>query len=394
MANHSTNTSLDKIQHRLSEKRGNNINKLSLKTKARVNLKRSKLPTNWSLYVEKQTHSDSKAVGKKYPKCITQKQFRQNVDSSNGKVTMAPHPNHTVSEVNVTSGRCIAIDCEMVGIGDGGKDNMLARVSLVEESGSVVYDTFVKAQQQVVDYRTAVSGVRPHDMENGQEFRQVQETVYSIIKGKLLIGHALRNDLKVLFLSHPKKYIRDTSNGDKLRSHIKNNTELGIKAKTYMDVGKLVPDDFMVNFIVSEINKLKGNSWLLDGFPRTVNQAKKLQNVQSIDLAVNLCVPFDVIINRVKGRWIHLPSGRVYNNEFNAPKVPGKDDLTGENLIQREDDKPDVVRKRLEEYEKLTKPVINFYKELGVLEEFHGKTSDEIWPGVLNCLNAHNVPKI
>lgn len=130
------------------------------------------------------------------------------------------------------------------------------------------------------------------------------------------------------------------------------------------------------------------------GFPRTVNQAENLQKVQSIDLAVNLCVPFDVIINRVKGRWVHLPSGRVYNNEFNAPKVPGKDDLTGENLIQREDDKPDVVRKRLEEYEKLTKPVIQFYKDMGVLEEFHGKTSDEIWPGVLNCLTAHHVPKI
>lgn len=128
------------------------------------------------------------------------------------------------------------------------------------------------------------------------------------------------------------------------------------------------------------------------GFPRTVTQADALGKVQSIDLAVNLNVPFDVIVNRVKGRWVHVASGRVYNNEFNAPKVSGKDDVTGEDLIQRDDDKPEVVRKRLEEYDKMTKPVIDFYNKLGILEEFKGKTSDEIWPHVLNCLSAH-VPK-
>lgn len=224
MANHSTNPSFDKTKHKLTEKRGNNIKKLSSKTKATVNLKRSKLPTNWSQYLEKQTNSDSKTVAKKYPKSITQKRSEQNVDSLNKKVRMAPVPNYPVSEVNVPTGRCVAIDCEMVGIGDGGKDNMLARVSLVDENGSVVYDTFVKAQQHVTDYRTAVSGVRPHDMETGREFREVQETVYNNIKGKLLIGHALRNDLKVLFLSHPKKYSRDTSKYKKFREEASGRT--------------------------------------------------------------------------------------------------------------------------------------------------------------------------
>lgn len=145
----------------------------------------------------------------------------------------------------------------------------------------------------------------------------------------------------------------------------------------------------MVNFIAQEIKKIGDKSWLLDGFPRTIAQAEALTKVQPIDLAINLNVPFEVIIDRVKGRWIHVPSGRVYNEEFNAPKFPGKDDLTGEDLIQRDDDKPEVVRKRLEEYDRMTRPVVQFYKKLGVLNEFKGRTSDEIWPSVLKCISSH-----
>lgn len=129
---------------------------------------------------------------------------------------------------------------------------------------------------------------------------------------------------------------------------------------------------------------------------------------EKLDVALNLNVPYNVIIERVKGRWVHLPSGRVYNDDFNAPKIPvsiitffidfhypsfflfkGKDDVTGEDLVKRKDDQPDVVMKRLEEYEKLTRPVINFYKELGILQEFTGKTSDEIWPQVLETLTTY-----
>lgn len=123
-------------------------------------------------------------------------------------------------------------------------------------------------------------------------------------------------------------------------------------------------------------------------------------------MALNLNVPYDVIIERVKGRWVHLPSGRVYNTDFNAPKIPvrhvvcfilkatvfflkGKDDVTGEDLVKRKDDDPEVVKKRLEEYEKMTRPVINFYKEVGILQEFTGRTSDEIWPQVLECLSTY-----
>lgn len=145
----------------------------------------------------------------------------------------------------------------------------------------------------------------------------------------------------------------------------------------------------MIKFIAQELRKQNSDSWLLDGFPRTIEQAKAFWKIQKIDLALNLIVPFDVIIERVKHRWIHLASGRVYNTDFNPPKVPGKDDITGENLVQRKDDDPEVVLKRLKLYEELTKPVIEFYRRQGILKDFEGKTSDEIWPKVQDCLNKY-----
>ncbi|KAK9889112.1 hypothetical protein WA026_004383 [Henosepilachna vigintioctopunctata] len=143
----------------------------------------------------------------------------------------------------------------------------------------------------------------------------------------------------------------------------------------------------MVKFIANELKQIRSSTWLLDGFPRTIGQAKALWEVQKLDVVLNLVVPFDVIIDRVKGRWVHLPSGRVYNNNFNAPVVPGKDDVTGEDLVQREDDNPTVVLKRLEQYEKLTRPVVEFYKDKGILNEFEGRTSDEIWPKVKSIIS-------
>ncbi|XP_022900767.2 GTP:AMP phosphotransferase AK3, mitochondrial [Onthophagus taurus] len=179
------------------------------------------------------------------------------------------------------------------------------------------------------------------------------------------------------------------SSGDLLRLNIKNGTAIGLEAQKYIKQGKLVPDNLMIKFIINEINKTKDKPWLLDGFPRTLSQAKDLWDKQQLDIVINLNVPFDVIVERVKGRWIHLPSGRVYNIDFNAPKIPGKDDVTGEDLIQREDDKPEVVLERLKQYESLTSPVTDFYKKKGVLKEFEGRTSDEIWPKVLDSLTSY-----
>lgn len=124
------------------------------------------------------------------------------------------------------------------------------------------------------------------------------------------------------------------------------------------------------------------DSWLLDGFPRTIAQAEYLWNFQPVESVINLHVPHDVIIERVKDRWVHLQSGRVYNLHFNKPKVEGLDDLTGEELVQREDDKPETVRKRLEIYEECIKPMADFYRKLGILVEFEGRTTNEIWPKI------------
>lgn len=185
-----------------------------------------------------------------------------------------------------------------------------------------------------------------------------------------------------------KKYnVAHVSSGDKLRDHIEKQTELGKEVKNFLNEGKLVPDEVMIKFMMSELKKVDNKRWLLDGFPRTIGQAEALWKVQPVNVVLNLDVPFDVIIDRIKSRWVHLPSGRVYNIGFNSPKVAGKDDETGEDLMQRPDDKPGAVKKRLEIYESMTRPVIKFYKDKGILQEFKGRTSDEIWPKVINCLD-------
>lgn len=132
--------------------------------------------------------------------------------------------------------KCVAIDCEMVGVDEGGKNDMLARVSLVNGFGDCIYDKFVKPMEPVVDYRTYVSGVRPKDLENGEDFKVVQKEVSDILKGKKLIGHALKNDLKVLFLSHPKWAIRDTSRYHKFREGCKSTPALKKLVEKYLGV--------------------------------------------------------------------------------------------------------------------------------------------------------------
>lgn len=177
------------------------------------------------------------------------------------------------------------------------------------------------------------------------------------------------------------------SSGDILRKNVNASSELGLKVKKFMDDGNLVPDDIMTKCIFNELDECKDKKWLLDGFPRTVVQAEELYAKYKLDVVMNLIVPFDVIIERVKGRWVHVASGRVYNTDFNPPKVPGKDDVTGEDLIQRADDSPELVQQRLDLYQKLTKPVIAFYNEKHLLTNFRGNTSDEIWPQVKQFLD-------
>lgn len=172
------------------------------------------------------------------------------------------------------------------------------------------------------------------------------------------------------------------SPGDILRLNVKQQTELGKVAKGYIDQGKLVPDDLIVKFITNRLEAVANKSWMLDGFPRTVVQAEHLSAIEHLDAVINLDVPHSVIIDRVKARWIHLPSGRVYNIGFNEPKVPGKDDVTGEDLVQRDDDKPEIVAKRLQVYEEMMNPVLDYYRAHDLVTNFKGNTTAEIWPKV------------
>ncbi|CAD1478352.1 unnamed protein product, partial [Heterotrigona itama] len=170
------------------------------------------------------------------------------------------------------------------------------------------------------------------------------------------------------------------SSGDKLRLHMKSNTELGKAVSNYVLSGKFVPDDIMISMINKEIESIADQNWLLDGFPRTLIQAEMLQKMHSVNLVLYLDVPVKVILDRVQNRWIHLPSGRVYNVGFNSPKVPGKDDVTGEPLSKRDDDKVEIVKERLERYSNATKPILEFYSNLGLLNTFRGNTTNELWP--------------
>ncbi|KAJ7986879.1 hypothetical protein DPEC_G00332980 [Dallia pectoralis] len=172
------------------------------------------------------------------------------------------------------------------------------------------------------------------------------------------------------------------SSGDLLRSNIKAKTELGLLMKSCIDQGQLVPDDIMSRIILTEMRNMDQSSWLLDGFPRTVAQAESLDAVVRVDTVINLDVPFQTIKQRLTSRWLHQPSGRVYNIDFNPPKIAGIDDITGEPLTQRDDDTPETVNKRLRAYEYQTQPVLEYYRSKGLLETFTGTETNEIWPHV------------
>lgn len=222
------------------------------------------------------------------------------------------------------------------------------------------------------------------------------------------------------------------SSGDLLRSNVKSRTPLGIKVESTMKAGGLVSDDLILRLISNEFNKrgwlfadpatkaasimtlasasmtadqssfdhdtdvfLSNNaagapppqlsdsptaSFLLDGFPRTAAQAERLGRVVPINLAVNITTPFDVIMQRISGRWVHEPSGRVYNDTYNAPNVPGRDDITGEPLVRRSDDSEDVYRQRFQKFQETSEPLLEHYARKGVLWEVDGMSSDEISP--------------
>ncbi|EJU05589.1 P-loop containing nucleoside triphosphate hydrolase protein [Dacryopinax primogenitus] len=183
------------------------------------------------------------------------------------------------------------------------------------------------------------------------------------------------------------------STGDSLRRHISLRTPLGIHAEALVASGQFLPDRTMLQVVLSELDTLPSPNWVLDGFPRTVEQAKMLDRHllhtrQPLTLVVHLDVPDETILSRIRDRWVHAPSGRVYNLGYNPPRVPGKDDHTGEGLQKRADDDPAVFGRRLQVYERETRPVLDYYlraegAEAGTrVVSLTGETSDEIWPGL------------
>ncbi len=157
--------------------------------------------------------------------------------------------------------------------------------------------------------------------------------------------------------------IPQISTGDMLRAAVKAGTPLGIEAKKVMDAGGLVGDDIIINLVKERLTQADCSSgYLFDGFPRTIPQAQAMKDAQvKLDAVVEITVPDSDIIDRMSGRRVHVASGRTYHVKFNPPKTEGKDDLTGEPLIQRDDDLESTVRKRLEVYHSQTKPLVDFY---------------------------------
>lgn len=181
--------------------------------------------------------------------------------------------------------------------------------------------------------------------------------------------------------------LKHVSSGDILRSNINGKTELGLLMKACIDQGQLLPDDVMTRLILHDLRALGEDSWLLDGFPRTILQAEALDDAYCVDTVINLNVPFETIKRRLSSRWTHVSSGRVYNIDFNPPKVPGLDDVTGEPLFQRGDDTPVTVTRRLKAYETQTEPVLEYFRSNGVLETFTGTETNKIWPQIESFLH-------
>lgn len=211
--------------------------------------------------------------------------------------------------------------------------------------------------------------------------------------------------------------IHSISSGDLLRQEIKQGSEIGQKYASIIKTGGLIPDTSIVELIKQELisknflssssttntttineEKKSNNSWLLDGFPRTLNQAKMLDkmleqggsngssNNNTLNLVVELDVPESVILERIENRWVHVPSGRVYNLTFNPPKVEGKDDVTGEPLSKRPDDNPATFKERIDLYKSETLPLLDYYAGRGIVRTVQGETSDIIYPKLKELL--------
>ena len=190
-----------------------------------------------------------------------------------------------------------------------------------------------------------------------------------------------------------KYQIPHISTGDIFRANIKGGTELGMKAKAFMDQGQLVPDEITIGMLMDRIKEDDcKNGYVLDGFPRTIPQAESLTKAladlgDKIDYAINVDVPDEAIVTRMSGRRACLKCGATYHIKYNAPKTEGICDTCGEKLVLRDDDKPETVQKRLTVYHEQTQPLIDYYKKEGCLAEVDGtKDLDVVFQDIVAIL--------
>ena len=190
-----------------------------------------------------------------------------------------------------------------------------------------------------------------------------------------------------------KYQIPHISTGDIFRANIKGGTELGMKAKTVMDQGMLVPDEITIGMLMDRIGQEDCiNGYVLDGFPRTIPQAESLTKAlaergEKVDYAINVDVPDENIINRMSGRRACLGCGATYHITFNPPVKEGICDTCGQELVLRDDDKPETVKKRLDVYHQQTQPLIDYYKNAEVLAEVDGtQPMDAVFQGIVEIL--------
>ncbi|KAJ5803583.1 Adenylate kinase 2 [Penicillium pulvis] len=233
-----------------------------------------------------------------------------------------------------------------------------------------------------------------------QATRRLQKPARIILIGAPGVGKGTQSER--LLSRFPQ--LASISSGDLLRENVRRRTSLGIEAEAAMQSGNLVPDSMILNLISSEL-KSKGwltpspqstssstqptneshtlsptASFILDGFPRTASQATSLDTLVPVNFVVQLITPPSVILSRIASRWVHEPSGRVYNTDFHPPKVPGKDDITGEPLTQRQDDSIDTWKQRLRKFEETSRALIEHYEGRDCVWRVEGNSSDEISP--------------
>ena len=192
-----------------------------------------------------------------------------------------------------------------------------------------------------------------------------------------------------------KYQIPHISTGDIFRANIKNGTELGKKAKTYMDQGLLVPDELVCDLVVDRVKQEDcKNGYILDGYPRTIPQAESLDEAlgqmgESLDYAINVDVPDEHIVNRMSGRRACVGCGATYHMVYAPTKKEGVCDVCGAELILRDDDKPETVQKRLSVYHEQTQPLIDYYKGKGILKDVDGtKDMDVVFQAITDILGA------